>query len=65
MDIYEIQAPVVNQNITFADCTLCGKCVEFCPHDDVMALKYGPTAVFSSSKQYFKKRTKINKWWKK
>lgn len=65
MDIYEIQESAVNQNITFADCTLCGKCVEFCPHDDVMALKYGPIAVFSSSKTYFKKRTKINKWWKK
>lgn len=65
MDIYEIQAPVVNQNITFTDCTLCGKCVEFCPHDDIMALKFAPMPVFSSSKPYFKKRVKINKWWKK
>ncbi len=62
MDIYEIQNHAENRNITFEDCTLCGRCVEFCPHDDVMALKYGPIPLFSSSKAYFKKRVKIEKW---
>ena len=65
MDIYEIQQTQENKNITFADCTLCGRCVEFCPHDDVMSLKYGPLTAFSSSKNYFKKRVKIDKWWSK
>jgi len=62
MDIYEIQHEAQNRNITFEDCTLCGHCVEFCPHDDVMALKYGPIPLFASSKAYFKKRVKIEKW---
>ncbi len=62
MDIYEIQNEAQNRNITFEDCTLCGRCVEFCPHDDVMALKYGPIPLFASSKAYFKKRVKIEKW---
>ncbi|MBN2896779.1 MAG: 4Fe-4S binding protein [Campylobacterales bacterium] len=62
MDIFEIQQTAEHKNITFEDCTLCGRCVEFCPHDGVMALKYGPLPLFSSSKQYFKKRIKIEKW---
>ncbi len=64
MDIYEIQQSAQNANITHTDCTLCGRCVEFCPHDDVMSLKYGPINLYSSSKEGFKKRTKIDKWWK-
>lgn len=64
MDIFEIQHTTEkNTNITFADCTLCGRCVEFCPHDDVMSLKYAPFTVFSSSKNYFKKRNKQNLKW--
>ena len=65
MDIYEIQDSAENKNITFADCTLCGKCVEFCPDDNTMMLKYGPLSVFSSSKEYFKKRNKLDIKWKK
>ncbi len=62
MDIYEIQYHAENKNITYDDCTLCGRCVEFCPHDNVLSLKYGPLPLFSSSKAYFKKRVKIEKW---
>lgn len=64
MDIYEIQDSAENKNITHADCTLCGRCIEFCPHDNVMNVKYGPLTIFTSSKESFKKRTKIDKWWK-
>lgn len=64
MDIFEIQAEAHNRNITHSDCTLCGRCVEFCPHDGVMNFKYGPITIWSSSKEAFKKRTKIDKWWK-
>lgn len=65
MDIYEIQEQQSNKNITFTDCTLCGRCVEFCPHDDVLSLKYGPLKPFSSSKEYFKKRNKLDINWRK
>lgn len=64
MDIFEIQAKAVNENITHTDCTLCGRCVEFCPHNGVMNFKYGPITIWSSSKESFKKRTKIDKWWR-
>lgn len=64
MDIYEIQNQAAGENITHTDCTLCGRCVEFCPHDGVMSFKYGPATLLSSSKEGFKKRTKIDKWWK-
>lgn len=62
MDIYEISEKAENKNITFSDCTLCGRCVEFCPDDNVLKLKYGPINLFSSSNEYFKKRNKIEKW---
>jgi formate hydrogenlyase subunit 6/NADH:ubiquinone oxidoreductase subunit I len=65
MDIYEIQQSAENKNITFSDCTLCGRCVEFCPDDDVLKLKYGPLTAFSSSKDYFKKRNKQDIKWRK
>jgi len=64
MDIYEIGAPARNRDITHTDCTLCGRCVEFCPHDGVMSFKYGPATILTSSKESFKKRVKIDKWWK-
>ncbi|MCK9373941.1 MAG: 4Fe-4S binding protein [Sulfuricurvum sp.] len=64
MDIYEIQEVAANHDITHSDCTLCGRCIEFCPQDGVMNFKYGPLTLHSSSKQGFKKRLKIDKWWK-
>lgn len=38
------------------DCTLCGRCVEYCPQDGILALKWGPWALFSSSRDYYKRR---------
>lgn len=62
MDIFEIQAKADGkQNITYEDCTLCGKCVEFCPDNDVLRLEYAGIAVFKSSNYYFKKRNKFDK----
>lgn len=40
------------------DCTLCGRCAEFCPDDDVIQLKWGPIRLFTSSREYYKKRVK-------
>jgi NAD-dependent dihydropyrimidine dehydrogenase PreA subunit len=36
------------------DCTLCGRCAEYCPQDGVIQLKWGPLALFSSSRAYYK-----------
>lgn len=40
------------------DCTLCGRCAEYCPQDGVIKLKWGPWALFSSSREYYKVRIK-------
>lgn len=40
------------------DCTLCGRCAEFCPDDNVIQVKLGPWAVFSSNRDYYKARVK-------
>lgn len=64
MDIHALCDSVEKpKNITSTDCTLCARCVEFCPHDGVLAVKYAPLTLFGSSKEYFKKRVKIEKWW--
>lgn len=66
MDIHPLCDSVEkSKNITHTDCTLCARCVEFCPHDNVLAVKYAPLKLFGSSKEYFKKRIKIEKWWSK
>lgn len=41
------------------DCTLCGRCAEFCPDDGVIRIKFGPWTVFSSGREYYKKRLKM------
>lgn len=69
MDIRELQSEH-NQtdkpaDITLADCTLCGRCVEFCPDKDVLQLRYVGQKIFSSSPQYFKRRNKTQKQWDK
>ena len=43
------------------DCTLCGRCAEFCPDDDVIKIKFGPMALFASSRDYYKKRIRQEK----
>jgi NAD-dependent dihydropyrimidine dehydrogenase PreA subunit len=40
------------------DCTLCGRCAEYCPEDGVISVKWGPWALFSSSRAYYKERIK-------
>lgn len=40
------------------DCTLCGRCAEYCPQDGVIQLKFGPLALFRSSRAYYKARLK-------
>ncbi|WP_369163161.1 4Fe-4S binding protein [Candidatus Thiodiazotropha sp. LNASS1] len=63
MDIHEIHTDMESRNVTFEDCTLCGRCVEFCPDKDVLQLKYTLFPIFSSSPQYFKQRKKQQTQW--
>ncbi|MCV6590984.1 MAG: 4Fe-4S binding protein [Marinobacterium sp.] len=67
MDIRELQTDFNHvakpQDITHADCTLCGRCVEFCPDKDVLQLRYLGQPIFSSSPGYFKARNKTQKAW--
>jgi len=43
------------------DCILCGRCAEYCPQDSVISIKTGPFTVFESSRDYYKKRVKLEK----
>ena len=36
------------------DCTLCGRCAEYCPQDGTIQLKWGPFSLFSSRRDYYK-----------
>ncbi|MEW7983566.1 MAG: 4Fe-4S dicluster domain-containing protein [Candidatus Sedimenticola endophacoides] len=65
MDIREIHTEMDKHNVTFEDCTLCGRCVEFCPDRDVLQLKYTVFPVFSADSQYFKARKKAQTEWEK
>lgn len=65
MDIKEIHTNMTNKDVTFDDCTLCGRCVEFCPDKDVLQLKYATIPIFSADPQYFKKRKKAQTVWEK
>ncbi len=60
MDIHEIW----HESGTKAfhdDCTLCGRCAEFCPDDNVIQIKFGPWVLFSSARDYYKRRIKGEK----
>jgi ferredoxin-type protein NapH len=65
MDIKEIHTEMVKKDVTFEDCTLCGRCVEFCPDKDVLKLKYASFPVFKADPQYFKVRKKAQTLWEK
>lgn len=57
MDIPEI-ARQSGRKAYHEDCTLCGRCAEYCPQDGIIKLKWGPFALFSSSREYYKARVK-------
>jgi len=60
MDIHEV-AFEFGSKAFHADCTMCGRCVEFCPDDGMLALKLGPVSLFSAKAAYMKARAKIDK----
>lgn len=57
MDIPEI-AREEGRKAYSEDCTLCGRCAEYCPQDGIIQLKWGPFALFSSRREYYKNRVK-------
>lgn len=63
MDIREIHTDMDNKNVLFSDCTLCGRCVEFCPDKDVLQMKYAFIPIISADPQYFKRRKKLQTTW--
>ncbi len=65
MDIREIHTEMERKNVLFADCTLCGRCVEFCPDKDVLQMKYAMLPLFKADPAYFKKRKKAQTNWEK
>ncbi|GAB6043392.1 4Fe-4S binding protein [Endothiovibrio diazotrophicus] len=65
MDIREIHTEMERHDVTFADCTLCGRCVEFCPEKDVLQLKYTVLPLFRADPAYFKGRKKAQTRWEK
>ena len=65
MDIKEIHTDMVNKNVLFSDCTLCGRCVEFCPDKDVLQMKYAFIPIISADPQYFKRRKKSQQTWER
>jgi len=63
IDISEIHTDMHRRDVTFEDCTLCGRCVEFCPDKNVLQLKYAMVPVFSADPAYFKQRKKAQRNW--
>ncbi len=65
MDIREIHSEMDKKDVMFADCTLCGRCVEFCPDKEVLQLKYTFVPLLKAEPGYFKKRKKAQTEWEK
>lgn len=65
MDIREIHTEMQKKDVLFADCTLCGRCVEFCPDKDVLQMKYATFPIFRADPAYFKQRKKAQTNWEK
>ncbi|MCP5418122.1 MAG: 4Fe-4S binding protein [Chromatiaceae bacterium] len=63
MDIREIHSEMQKRDVTFEDCTLCGRCVEFCPDKEVLQLRYLGFPVFSADPAYFKQRKQAQRHW--
>ena len=57
MDIHEIGTEF-GKKAFHEDCTLCGRCAEYCPDDDVIQIKFFGIRLFGSSRDYYKNRVK-------
>jgi ferredoxin len=57
MDIHEIGTEH-GKKAFHEDCTLCGRCAEYCPEDDVIQIRFFGFKLFGSSREYYKNRVK-------
>lgn len=62
VDIRNVHFEKEKENVITQDCMLCLKCVESCPQDNVLSLKFLNKTIFSSSKKYISKLIKFKKW---
>lgn len=65
MDIREIHTEMNKKDVLFPDCTLCGRCVEFCPDKDVLSMNYVRIPIIKADPVYFKQRKKAQDQWNK
>ncbi len=65
MDIREIHTDMQRRDVTFADCTLCGRCVEFCPDRDALQIRYMGLPLFRADPAYFKRRKQAQTRWER
>lgn len=57
MEIPEIASPK-SQEVFHDDCTMCGRCIEFCPQEQVLHLKLGPMTLYHSRPEIFRTRSR-------
>ncbi|MDR0275397.1 MAG: 4Fe-4S binding protein [Burkholderiaceae bacterium] len=57
MDIPEI-SQAEGRKAYSEDCTLCGRCAEYCPQDGVISIKWANVTLFRSSRGYCKARVR-------
>lgn len=57
MEIPEV-AGIDAKQVFQDDCTLCGRCIEFCPQEQVLHLQLGPLTLYHSSPETFRARSR-------
>ncbi|MEO5345767.1 MAG: 4Fe-4S binding protein [Magnetococcus sp. YQC-9] len=57
MEIPEVASPKASE-VFHDDCTLCGRCIEFCPQERVLQLKFGPLTLCHSHPETFRARSR-------
>ncbi|MDR0276161.1 MAG: 4Fe-4S binding protein [Burkholderiaceae bacterium] len=57
MDIPEI-SQAEGKKAYNEDCTLCGRCAEYCPQDGVIRIQWAKVTLFRSSREYYKARVR-------
>ena len=55
VDIRQVHLEKEKENVLTQDCILCLRCIESCPQDKALSLKFLKKSIFSSSKKYVSK----------
>lgn len=56
MDIRDVHEEKQNKDVLSEDCLLCMTCMEACPEDEVLSIKFFKWRLFSSSRKYVARR---------